>query len=157
MLACASCDGITDKANICGNAAADCLPSSFTDPTTQGVAIQYFGSTPSCSNPSCTNPSTGTATCCTAECHVLGTGAPKWALIDPTNPSGGVTATFAPVPVDVDNDPFWCPAESSGSMEPRSITYNVFCATKNALTAVEAPKMDNYCTVHMNFTSPTVC
>ena len=101
--------------------------------------------------------STGTATCCTAECHVLGTGAPKWALIDPTNPSGGVTATFAPVPVDVDNDPFWCPAESSGSMEPRSITYNVFCATKNALTAVEAPKMDNYCTVHMNFTSPTVC
>lgn len=144
-------------ANVCGNTVADCLPSSYTAEDNTGVAIQYFGSTPSCSTPQCKNPSTGTAVCCTAECHVLGTGAPTWSYLDASNPSGGVTATFTPVAVNMKDDPFWCPAEASGSMEPRSVTYNIFCATKAALTGVEAPKMDNYCTVHMNFTSPSVC
>jgi len=161
FLYCRCCALGSDVANVCGNAVADCLPASFTQPPTNGVAVQFFGSVPSCSKPTCTNPSTGTPECCTAECHVLGTGAPTWSFTDASNPStGGLEATFTPVKVDIDNDPFWCPAESNGSMEPRSVTYHFLCdpsKTPGVISGVEAPKMDNYCTVHVNFTTSLAC
>lgn len=61
-------------------------------------------------------------------CHVMGTGAPKWSFMDPSNPTtGGLVATFDPVPVSVSADPYWCPALPDGSMQPRSISYNITC------------------------------
>lgn len=154
-----SCLRGTDEANICGNAVSQCLPSQYSVPVNTGVAVQYFGSVPSCTTPTCKNPSTGTPECCTAECHVLGTGAPTWAFMDASNPSMGITASFTPVPVDISSDPFWCPAQSDGKMEPRSVTYNFLCGSKSAtsITSLQAAKMDNYCTVYMNFTTSLVC
>lgn len=62
-------------ANVCGNANQNCLPRSWLATYENGVAVQTWGSTPSCDrrNPStlnCLEKSTQLPVCCTADCQV---------------------------------------------------------------------------------------
>lgn len=78
----------------CGGAMTTCYPASWTAPANTGIAVQTWGSVPSCNPPSCKD-STGKAVCCTADCNVVGANPAMWELTDPKNPTtGGLTLTF---------------------------------------------------------------
>eukprot|EP00500_Bicosoecida_sp_ms1_P008274 CAMPEP_0203816318 /NCGR_PEP_ID=MMETSP0115-20131106/14450_1 /ASSEMBLY_ACC=CAM_ASM_000227 /TAXON_ID=33651 /ORGANISM="Bicosoecid sp, Strain ms1" /LENGTH=290 /DNA_ID=CAMNT_0050725219 /DNA_START=33 /DNA_END=901 /DNA_ORIENTATION=+ len=124
-------------ANICGQAKQNCLPESWTNTYEYGVAVQTWGSTPTCdpANPGpCQNPQTKAKQCCTADCQVLGTGSPQWFLTDTTNPiSGGVTAKYKGAAAS-ESDPFWCDFNpATGAQYEREVHF-VFTCDKTVST-----------------------
>ena len=141
--------GHTYYAQICGQAQHSCLPgtycvqqpgsgmpcrcdllcpaASWENTYEYGVAIQMWGATPQCkSPPSCKNKD-GSAACCTADCQVLGTGAPKWSLIDPANPAtGGVQARYRAGASK--SGPFVCKFNpATGTQYEREVTFRFLC------------------------------
>ena len=141
--------GHTYYAQICGQAQHSCLPgtycvqqpgsgmpcrcdllcpaASWENTYEYGVAIQMWGATPQCkSPPSCKNKD-GSAACCTADCQVLGTGAPKWSLIDPANPAtGGVQARYRAGASN--SGPFVCKFDpATGTQYEREVTFRFLC------------------------------
>ena len=146
--------------NICGTSNASCLPSGWVDTYQYGVAVQFWGTTPSCATPQCVDKASNTPVCCTANCQVLGVGAPAFQLVDALNQSSGVVMTFQQVP-PVDADPFWCPYDPATNKQyNRSITYTMRCdqdakgatavklATDDINTcACVVPRMPSCCTL----------
>ena len=100
-----------------------------------GVAVQFWGATPPCGNPPACQDAQKTPKCCTADCQVLGTGAPQWSLLDPTNPgTGGVKAKFLGAAAS-DSDPFWCTFNPSTGAQVCTATRTV-CARRALQAAV---------------------
>jgi hypothetical protein len=53
--------------------------------------------------------------------------APQFSLVVPTDPNGGVKATFVGAPPD-DDDPFWCPFDPvTGEQFPRTVSMIFAC------------------------------
>ena len=101
--------------------------AEWTNTYEYGVAIQTWGATPPCQTPpSCKNHN-GSAACCTADCQVLGTGAPKWSLIDPANPAtGGVQARYRAGASK--SGPFVCKFNpATGTQYEREVTFRFLC------------------------------
>lgn len=148
-------------ANICGTAQHICLPATWQNTYDFGVAVQFWGGTPQCdnANPGC-KTHTGTQQCCTANCQVLGTGAPIWSLLDPTNPmTGGVKARFLGAAAS-DSDPFWCTFNpQTGSQYEREVHFNFNC--DSGVDGVVADKAlqntTNDCRYQLEFRTSKAC
>ena len=123
--------GHTYYATICGRTTAHCLPMGWTETYEYGAAIQFWGQTPGCnaSDPStlCLDHDGQIPVCCTPDCQVLGVGAPKFSLMNDSDPFGGIQMQFQGAPPD-DDDPFWCPWNpQTGSQYPRTVEFNISC------------------------------
>jgi hypothetical protein len=126
-------------ANVCGNANKICLPQSWLATYETGVSIQMWGSTPPCDrrNPAtlkCLEKSTQLPTCCTANCQVLGVMndayPPQFSLVVPSDPNGGVKATFVGAPPD-DDDPFWCPFDPATGLQYNRTVSMIFACDES--------------------------
>ena len=164
---CASTDFmLTDQAehtyyaNVCGTAAHNCLPATWSNTYEFGVAVQFWGATPACGNPPACKDKQNTAKCCTADCQVLGTGAPMWSLLDPTNPTtGGVKARFLGAAAS-DSDPFWCTFNpSTGAQYEREVHFNFNCdESVDGITPLEAVQNStNDCRYMLEFATSKAC
>ena len=119
-----------------------------------------WGATPQCkSPPSCKNKD-GSAACCTADCQVLGTGAPIWSLIDPTNPAtGGVKAKFVGAAAS-QSDPFWCTFNpATGAQYEREVMFHFLCdpEVKGAETLYALQNATNGCHYSIAFKTSKAC
>ena len=91
---------------------------------------------------------------------MLGTGAPEWFLMDPSNPkTGGVKAKFIGAAAS-DSDPFWCEFNpETGAQYPREVTYNFLCdPSVNGVQVVGASQnRTNDCRYTLEFKTSLAC
>lgn len=93
------------KFQVCGTAAAPCVPSGYTPTYNLGSAVQFIdGNVP---QGNCTD-NTGNVVPCTPNCEVIGIGVPRITVADPNNPAKGVNMSYYSVP-DGNLDGFKCP------------------------------------------------
>lgn len=148
----------TYKANICGYAKAPCLPATWDNTYEFGVAVQFWGATPSCQTKDCT--SNGAAACCTQDCQVLGVGNPTWSLLDPTNPkTGGVKAMYTGAAA-TDSDPFWCTFDpATGAQYPREAHFNFHCdwSVSGVVPVTAVQNSTNDCRYMLEFNTAHAC
>ena len=90
--------------NVCGYATQSCYTTNWVNPHPTGVAVQTWGTTPSCATKDCEAPN-GDAVCCTSPCATLGIGEPSFDVRNVQSPkTGGINITHVAVPPD-DQDP----------------------------------------------------
>lgn len=146
--------------NICGYAKMKCIPPDWVNPFSVGVAVQFWGMTPPCSNPPQCVDNAGSKVCCSAECELLGFGAPQFVMSNPANPqSGGLNITYKGVPSS-DLDPMFCSYNPAlGGNNLHSVVYSFQCnpsgtpGTFQVLTAFEGPE----CQYNLIFSSVHGC
>ena len=137
--------------NICGSIREACAPHDVEQggvlpPLTHGLVIQYLDNNPppdgsmctdtnTCdleNDPQCAAPTVAQVPC-TSNCEIVApyTGsAPIFALLDETNPQGGISLRYEGAPAYA-ADPFGsCPNDPrTGLPAQRSFTLNLFCNT----------------------------
>ena len=137
------------KFNICGTVREVCAPyveelGGVLPPFTRGIAIQYIDNdiplggnmcidTNTCdfaTDPQCVASTVQTVNC-TGDCEIVApyTGAaPIFALLDETNPQGGISLRYEGAPA-YSGDPFGsCPLDvRTGLAAQRAFTINLFC------------------------------
>ena len=143
---------------LCGNLQDpwSCVPRDGSQVQySRGVAIQYDGPDPT-PGQMCVN-NLGFTVPCTRHCEVLGVGAPRWGLYDPSNPAAGVNATF--IGVDALNGDK-CPTDFVGTNGERQVTIAVMCPTDGSVstTVQYAREAVGYsCRYEIVVTSPFGC
>lgn len=146
---------------ICANSDQSCLPATWQNTYTHGVAIQFWGSKPTCGTPPACKDNEGNPACCTRDCQVLGVApATKWGVVNPENPgTGGIYVEYTGAAAS-DSDPFWCTFNpTTGAQYERRVRHVFQCAPEVETVEVVSASQNstNDCRYTITFASSYAC